>query len=108
MRPGITSNKYPLILLIIVVLFWIWSGINPHDTRLTWVLETFPVMIALPIMLITYRRFRLTGLTYTLIAIHAIILMLGGGITPMPKYHWVFGWKTGLAGHEMTMIRSDI
>lgn len=91
------SNKYPLILLIMVLAFWIWSGINPHDTRLTWVLETFPVMIALPIMLITYKKFRLTDLVYTLIAIHAMILMLGGhySYAKVPLGFWMedwFGW----------------
>ncbi len=57
------SNKYLLVLLIIVLAFWVWSGIRPHDTRLTWVLETFPFMIALPVMLLTYKRFPLTSVT---------------------------------------------
>ncbi|NTW06681.1 MAG: DUF2238 domain-containing protein [Syntrophaceae bacterium] len=91
------SSKYPLILLVIVLLFWIWSGINPQDTRLTWVLETAPFMIALPIMLLTYRRFPLTNLTYTLIAVHAMILMLGGhySYSKVPLGFWMedwFGW----------------
>jgi putative membrane protein len=91
------SNKYPMTLLIIVLAFWTWSGINPHDTRLTWVLETFPFMIALPVMLLTYNRFPLTNLTYTLIAIHAMILMLGGhySYARVPIGFWMenwFGW----------------
>ena len=90
-------NKYPLILLVVVLLFWLWSGINPHDSRLTWVLETAPFMIALPIMLFTYKRFPLTSLTYTLIAIHALILMLGGhySYSKVPLGFWMqdwFGW----------------
>jgi putative membrane protein len=91
------SKKYPLLLLILVIAFGVWSGIEPLDTRLTWVLETFPVMIALPVMLLTYRRFPLTGLTYTLIAIHAIILMLGAhySYAKVPLGFWMqdwFGW----------------
>jgi putative membrane protein len=91
------SSKYPLVLLIIVLAFWVWSGIAPHDTRLTWVLETFPFMIALPVMLLTYRKFPLTSLTYTLIAIHAMILMLGGhySYAKVPLGFWMedwFGW----------------
>lgn len=35
-------------------------------------------MIALPILLFTYQRFPLTHLACTLIALHAMILMLGG------------------------------
>ena len=75
-----SSKNYHITLLIIVLIFWVWSGIGPHDTRLTWVLETAPFMIALPIMLFTYKKFPLTNLTYTLIAIHAMILMLGGSL----------------------------
>lgn len=88
------SEKYPAILLIIVLIFWIWSGINPHDSRLTWVLETLPFMIALPIMLMTYKKFRLTDLMYTLIAIHAMILMLGGhySYAKVPLGFWMENW----------------
>jgi len=54
-------------------------------------------MIALPVMLFTYRRFPLTDLTYTLIAIHAMILMLGGhySYAKVPIGFWMedwFGW----------------
>ena len=92
-----SSNKYPVILLIVVLAFWVWSGIEPHDTRLTWVLETFPFMIALPVMLLTYKRFPLSNLTYALITIHAMILMLGGhySYAKVPLGFWMedwFGW----------------
>jgi putative membrane protein len=92
-----SSKRYLIILLIIVLTFWAWSGIEPHDTRLTWVLETLPVMIALPVMLLTYKRFPLTNLTYTLIAIHAMILILGGhySYAKVPLGFWMedwFGW----------------
>lgn len=91
------SQKYPLILLIIVLVFGVWSGIKPLDTRLTWVLETLPVMMALPVLLLTYKRFPLTSLTYTLIAIHAMILMLGAhySYAKVPLGFWMedwFGW----------------
>jgi putative membrane protein len=92
-----SSKTYHLLLLLIVLGFWTWSGIGLQDTRLTWVLETFPFMVALPIMLLTYRRFPLTDLTYTLIAIHAMILMLGGhySYAKVPLGFWMedwFGW----------------
>jgi putative membrane protein len=91
------SKRYHIILLIVVLVFWAWSGIKPQDTRLTWVLETFPFMIALPVMLITYKKFQLTDLTYTLIAIHAMILMFGGhySYVKVPLGFWMeewFGW----------------
>lgn len=92
-----SSKRYHVFLLITVLVFWTWSGIEPHDTRLTWVLETVPFMIALPVMLITYKRFPLTNLTYTLIAIHSMILMLGGhySYAKVPLGFWMenwFGW----------------
>jgi len=92
-----TPGKYPVLLLILVILFGIWSAINPVDTRLTWFLETLPVMLALPVLLFTWRRFPLTRLTYTLIALHAVILMLGAhySYAKVPLGFWLqdwFGW----------------
>lgn len=56
------------------------SGANPFD-RTTWLLEVMPVLIALPIMWATYRRFPLTNLLYVCIFLHAIVLMIGGAYT---------------------------
>jgi putative membrane protein len=58
----------------------IWSGIAPYD-RATWVMEVAPVLIALPLLVLTYRRHRLTDLLYVLILVHAIVLMVGGAYT---------------------------
>ena len=56
------------------------SGWSPYD-RATWVMEVVPVIIALPILLLTYRRFPLTSLLYLCIFVHAMVLMLGGAYT---------------------------
>src|SRR5688572_8724420 len=67
-------------LLTIVALVFVWSGIAPHD-RFTWVLEVFPVILAVPALIYVYPRSRFTPLVYSLIALHAIILMVGGKYT---------------------------
>ena len=69
------------------------SGINPHD-RLTWWLEVFPGIAGVIILAATYRRFQFTTLVYTLIAIHAAILMIGGHYTyaMMPVFNWIRDW----------------
>lgn len=56
------------------------SGIAPYD-RLTWLMEVLPAIIAWPILFATRTRFRLTDLTTALIALHGLILMLGGAYT---------------------------
>jgi len=73
-------KSYPLTLLVIVGTALVVSGIAPYD-RTTWWLEIFPVLIAAPLLLFTARRFPLTTLTFTLLAIHALILILGGHYT---------------------------
>jgi putative membrane protein len=70
----------PVVLFCSVALVLVWSGIEPYD-RLTWVLEVTPVLIAMPLLAFTARRFPLTTLVYVLIAIHAVILMYGGHYT---------------------------
>ena len=57
-----------------------WSGIHAYD-RPTWFLEVLPVLIVLPILWLTGRRFPLTPLLYWLILAHAIVLIVGGMYT---------------------------
>jgi putative membrane protein len=72
--------ELPVALLAVVVIALVWSGTEPYD-RLTWVLEVIPVLIAVPLLAWTARRFPLTPLVYVLIALHAVILMYGGHYT---------------------------
>jgi len=74
------SGQGLLGLLVVVAPALVLSGIGPYD-RLTWWLEVAPVLIAVPVLLATFRRFPLTPLLYGLIAVHALILMYGGHYT---------------------------
>lgn len=56
------------------------SGWQPYD-RTTWFMEVLPVLIAVPVLLATYKRFPLTTLVYVLIFLHSMVLMLGGAYT---------------------------
>jgi len=83
-------------LFAVVLAVLLWSGIQPHD-RFTWFLEVAPVLIGLPIILLTAKVFPLTPLVYTLLAIHACILMVGGKYTyaEVPLGFWIsqaMGW----------------
>ena len=85
------SNRHYLSLLSVCLgVVFVWSAINPHD-YFTWFLEVFPVLVALPVMMFTYRRFPLTRLVYGLILLHAVILLVGGHYTyaEMPLFSWL-------------------
>ena len=85
-----TDRRYYALLLAILGAVSVWSAIQPHD-RFTWYLEVFPVMIALPILLFTYKRFPFSRLAYALILVHALILLIGGHYTyaEMPLVNWL-------------------
>ena len=87
------SDRVPLILLLVTLAVFIWSGLWPHD-RFTWCLEVFPAVIAGGVLIATYRRFRLSNLLYVLIAIHSMILMVGGKYTyaRVPLGFWMEHW----------------
>ncbi len=85
-----TRFRLPLALTAIVAVALAISAIGPTD-RLTWWLEVAPVLIAAPVLFATARRFPLTQLVYVLIAIHALILILGGHYTyaQVPLGYWL-------------------
>jgi len=64
----------------VIIALLLYSGIYAYD-RLTWVMEVIPVMIALPVLTLTYRSFPLTSLLYAVIFIHAVVLIFGGMYT---------------------------
>ena len=70
-------SREPAALLAVGFVLLVWSGIRPFD-QTTWILEVFPIFVAVPLLLATARRFPLTALAYRLIFVHALILMLGG------------------------------
>ena len=80
----------PVLLLLVVLLGLAVSAIGPRD-RFTWFLEVAPVLIGIPILLYTRNRLPLTRLSYVLLAVHALILMLGGHYTyaEVPLGYWV-------------------
>lgn len=83
-------NRIPFLCLSLGTLVFIWSAISPHE-RHTWWLEVSPVLIALPVLFMTYKTFRLTDLVYGLILIHAIVLLIGGHYTyaNVPFVEWL-------------------
>ena len=76
------------------------SGVRPYD-RATWLLEVFPVIIALPVMWATYRRFPLTTLLYACIFLHAVVLMVGGAYTyaRVPLGFQLAEWRFRILGY---------
>jgi putative membrane protein len=67
-----------------------WSAIRPHD-YFTWILEVFPALIGVVLLLATHKRFPLTPLLCILLFVHALILIVGGHYTyaEVPLGFWM-------------------
>jgi len=83
-------RKEPAVLLVLGALALAASAVNAYD-RVTWLLEVFPILLGVPLLIATRRRFPLTPLAYRLLFLHALILMLGGHYTyaRVPLGFWV-------------------
>lgn len=85
------SNQEKLAWLLIVSSALLYSAIDPVADRLTWLLETLPVMLAMPIVLLSHHRFPLTLVSIRLIAVFALILIIGGhySYADNPLFDWI-------------------
>jgi putative membrane protein len=85
-----TGSKWPATLLALVLGVLAWSCVKPFD-GLTWLMEAAPVLIALPLLAVTHKRFPLTPLLYGLIALHAVLLLVGAHYTyaQVPLFSWI-------------------
>ncbi|MGW0629483.1 DUF2238 domain-containing protein [Streptomyces sp. NPDC002758] len=84
-RPSLPALSAALVVVGMAVSAW-----GARD-RTTWFLETFWVLIGLPLVVLTWRRFPLTGLLCGLLAVHALVLAVGGHYTyaQVPLGDWV-------------------
>lgn len=78
------------ILITLFLIGLIASAIQPHD-YFTWILEVLPSIIGLVILIVTFKRFRFSYLTYILILGHCYILFIGGHYTyaEVPLFEWI-------------------
>ena len=72
--------------LILLAVTGVAAGDKP-----TWALETFPIMLALPLLFFTFKKFPLTPLLYVFIFLHFCILAYGGTYTyaETPFGYWL-------------------
>jgi putative membrane protein len=90
MAPFSTGRREPLVLLLALLIALGVSLIRPRELG-TWALEAVPVVIAVPVLIATWRTFPLTPLAYRLIFAHALVLLLGAHYTyaHVPLGFWV-------------------
>ena len=83
-------RREPTVLLILTLVCLAVSRIGAAEPG-TWVLEVFPIFLALPLLVVTAKRFPLTPLAYRLLFVHALILMVGGHYTyaKVPIGFWI-------------------
>ena len=95
--PALPPARLLLAGSLVTLAVLVWSGIRPFD-RATWIMEVAPVVIVLPVLWATCKRYPLTTVLYVLIFLHAIVLMVGGAYTyarvPLgfEVAEW-FGWQ---------------
>ncbi|KQL19400.1 DUF2238 domain-containing protein [Cytobacillus solani] len=79
-----------ILLLLLVVSVFIWSVIRPAG-YLIWTMEVLPAVVVLVIVIVTYNKFRLTTLSYVIIAILSITMFIGGHYTysKVPLFNWI-------------------
>lgn len=79
---------YLLITLFFAAFFWSIS--NPAD-GFTCFLEIIPAIIGIVILVFTFKKFRFTNFTYTLILLHCVVLFIGGHYTyaQVPLFEYI-------------------
>ncbi|WP_406662992.1 DUF2238 domain-containing protein [Gallaecimonas sp. GXIMD1310] len=87
-----TFNLAAWLWALVFLAVLLWSAIAPAD-RLTWYLEVAPALVAAVLLVLTRRRFPLTPLLYSLILVHAVVLLVGGHYTyaQVPYFDGWFG-----------------
>jgi len=79
-KPERTSRGFLLTLLLGYGLLWIWSAIEPVNRR-DWLLENLLALTGVGVLILTYRRFRFSALSYSLITLFLTLHTIGAHYT---------------------------
>ena len=84
------KNRFLQVLLAWYILFWIVMAVSPHN-RGDWLLENLLVFVSVPLLLITYRRFQFSEMSYLLITIFMTLHAFGAHYTyaEVPLGRWI-------------------
>ncbi|MFJ3981283.1 DUF2238 domain-containing protein [Streptomyces fungicidicus] len=90
---GTGGRRLPAVLVAVVAAALMASAWGAKDPT-TWLLETVWVMAGLPLAILLRRRFPVSGLLCGLLAVHALVLIVGGHYTyaEVPAGDWVRDW----------------
>jgi len=77
-------------LLLAYCVFWVWLAIDPLNRR-DWLLENLLVLILIPLLLLTYRRFEFSLSSYCLIGLFLVLHAFGAHYTyaEVPLGFWL-------------------
>ena len=84
------STEEVTVWFALTTLIFVALGVSPRADRLTWFLESLPVILFYVTLMATRRRFPLTPLAYRLLFIGGILLMIGAHYTfaGVPLSRW--------------------
>lgn len=75
------SRRYPLVLLGIYLAFWAVMAFGVHD-RADWLLENLLPAVFVPMFVLTWKRFPLSNVSYTLLFVFMCLHVVGS--------HWTY------------------
>ena len=85
-----TSDRYPLALLVAFVLIFVGLAITPWY-RQDWLLENLLVFVAVPLLVVNYRRLRFSNYAYTCLFVFFVLHEIGAHYTysEVPWREWL-------------------
>lgn len=88
--PETRTDRLPHLLLAAYAVVWILTAIQPLN-RQDWLLENVLVFLTLPVLVITFRWFRFSRISYVLMMVYLSLHAIGAHYTysEMPVFNWL-------------------
>ena len=104
---SLTSGRYPLLLAILFLAYWIVLAIEPRD-RADWLLENLLAIVFAAVLVASFKRLPLSGISYTTIFLFLCLHTLGAHYTyaEVPYDDWVRALTGGSLNEAMGWERN--